>query len=107
MGTETSGVVGLSSDPRPRTLHPAPNADNGTSTSDDHVRLKQELEQLHVTVEDMEARMQELIHSNGELQSLLAIETRQRALAESRIQELLAASTVTPGATPGEISLRC
>ena len=51
-------------------------------------RLQAELEQAHVTIEDMNERVSELIRANDELAAQLKEEARLRTLTETQLLEL-------------------
>ncbi len=51
-------------------------------------RLRAELEQAQVTIEDLNERISELVRANGELADKLQQETRSRAETERRLSQL-------------------
>jgi uncharacterized coiled-coil DUF342 family protein len=106
MGAETSGVAGLWGDSGAGTLRPRHDADGTSSAAADAARLRAELEQLSVSLEDMDERIQELVRNNTELGAQLTTEMRLRQEAEQRIQELLAAEVPPPVESTAELQLR-
>jgi chromosome segregation ATPase len=61
-------------------------------------RLRAELEQAHVAIEDMSERMAELARANEELTAKLKEEARLRALSEGQLRDLRERARSTPGA---------
>lgn len=64
-------------------------ADVGVSQLGEVVRLRAELEQALVAVEDMDQRLMEFADANSELQARLTDETQRRIAAELRVDQIL------------------
>lgn len=69
-------------------------------------RLRSELEQAQVTLEDMDARIAGLSVSNGELQDRLRDEVRRREEMEREVQHLRKTVVEAPTESPVELALR-
>jgi chromosome segregation ATPase len=61
----------------------------GAAAPDDIRRLRSELEQAHVALEDMDERMAELVRINAELSERLREQSRLREQAELRAEQLI------------------
>lgn len=69
-------------------------------------RLRNELENARVAMEDMDARIAELSASNGALQDRLREEVRRREEMEREVQRLRETVVAAPSESPMEHALR-
>lgn len=108
MGAERSGLAGVSRDPGSGSLDTDFVSVDRIEPTDgaDQSRWRGELEQLHVTIEDLEQQIAVLLGENADLNSRLAAESRRREKAEHQVQQLLAHPPASAADRSVEITLR-
>ena len=83
-----------------------PTEGQGAAAPDDVRRLRSELEQAHVALEDMDERIAELVRANAEMSERLREESRLREQAELRAEQLVQHARHDQPDRTGEKSLR-
>src|SRR5689334_12916928 len=107
MGAERSGLASVSCDPGSWSVNAdlSPSSRIETGAGADELRWRGELEQLHVTIEDLEQQIAVLARENADISRRLAAESRRREQAELQVQRMVAQTRCATTAPPAEDAL--